>query len=73
MAEADVPESTMLAIMGHMSRAMLERYSHVRMAAKREAVKSLQLPKLGPRLVSTATSKGRHECPNDEKAKSVTA
>jgi integrase len=41
MAEAGVPESTMLAIMGHMSRAMLERYSHIRMAAKREAVESL--------------------------------
>ena len=27
MAEAGVPESTMLALMGHMSRAMLERYS----------------------------------------------
>jgi integrase len=43
MAEAGVPESTMLAIMGHMSRAMLERYSHIRMAAKREAVESLRL------------------------------
>lgn len=43
MAEAGVPESTMLAIMGHMSRAMLERYSHVRMAAKRTAVESLAL------------------------------
>ncbi|MSV27182.1 MAG: hypothetical protein EXQ52_00310, partial [Bryobacterales bacterium] len=41
MAEASVPESTMLAIMGHMSRAMLERYSHIRMAAKREAVECL--------------------------------
>ena len=41
MAEAGIPESTMLALMGHMSRAMLERYSHIRMAAKREAVKSL--------------------------------
>ena len=38
LAEAGVPESTMLALMGHMSRAMLERYSHIRMAAKREAV-----------------------------------
>jgi integrase len=46
MAEAGVPESTMLAIMGHMSRAMLERYSHIRMAAKREAVKALGLPNL---------------------------
>jgi hypothetical protein len=27
MAEAGVPESTMLALAGHMSRAMLERYS----------------------------------------------
>jgi hypothetical protein len=33
----------MLAIMGHMSRAMLERYSHIRMAAKREAVAGLTL------------------------------
>jgi len=41
MAEAGIPESTMLALMGHMSRAMLERYSHIRMNAKREAVKAL--------------------------------
>jgi integrase len=45
MAEAGVPESTMLALMGHMSRAMLERYSHIRMAAKREAVESLATTK----------------------------
>jgi len=32
----------MLAIMGHMSRAMLERYSHIRMAAKRNAVEALR-------------------------------
>ncbi len=43
MAEAGVPESTMLALMGHMSRAMLERYSHIRMAAKRTAMESLTL------------------------------
>ena len=41
MAEAGIPESTMLALMGHMSRAMLERYAHIRMNAKREAVKAL--------------------------------
>jgi hypothetical protein len=35
----------MLAIMGHMSRKMLERYSHIRMAAKRTAVESLAAPK----------------------------
>lgn len=41
MGEAGVPESTMLAIVGHMSRAMIERYSHVRLAAKRTAMDSL--------------------------------
>ena len=41
MAEAGIPEGTMLSLMGHMSRAMLERYSHIRMNAKREAVKAL--------------------------------
>jgi hypothetical protein len=46
MAEAGVPESTMKALAGHMSRAMLERYSHIRMAAKREAVEALALPKV---------------------------
>lgn len=43
LAEAGVSESTMLALMGHMSRAMLERYSHIRMAAKREAVAAITL------------------------------
>jgi hypothetical protein len=33
----------MLALMGHMTRAMLERYSHIRMAAKREAVAGVTL------------------------------
>ena len=69
--EAGVPESTMLAIMGHMSRAMLERYSHIRMAAKREAVKSLELPKVGPRLVSTPMSKGRQSKARMKKLKAV--
>ena len=33
----------MLALMGHMSRTMLERYSHIRMAAKRAAVAGVTL------------------------------
>jgi integrase len=43
LAENGVSESTMLALMGHMSRAMLERYSHIRMAAKRNAVAGIRL------------------------------
>jgi integrase len=75
MAEAGVPESTMLALAGHMSRAMLERYSHIRMKAKREAVKSLELPKLGPRLVVSEkpTSKERHDSKSIRKDKRVSA
>ncbi len=65
MAEGGVPESTMLSIMGHMSRAMLERYSHIRMAAKREAVEALstaskkrvsnEVPKEVPKVSGPAT------------------
>jgi hypothetical protein len=40
---AFAPESTMLALLGHMSRAMIERYSHIRMKAKREAVEVLSV------------------------------
>jgi integrase len=43
LAESGASEGTMLALAGHMSRAMLERYSHIRMAAKREAVESLSI------------------------------
>ncbi len=45
MTEADVPEGTMKALAGHMSAKMLERYSHVRMAAKRRAVESMTTAK----------------------------
>jgi integrase len=55
MAEAGVPESSMLAIMGHMSRKMLERYSHISMEGKRRAAECLTLPEgVGlPKLPST--------------------
>ena len=59
MAEAGVPESTMLALMGHMSRAMLERYSHIRMAAKRKAVEALTLTPKANTEESAATPKER--------------
>jgi len=32
----------MLAIMGHMSRAMLERYSHIRAQARRDAIDAIE-------------------------------
>lgn len=41
LGEAGVPESTMKAIAGWMSAKMLERYSHTRQQAKRDAVSKL--------------------------------
>jgi len=58
LAEAGVPESTMLALMGHMSRRMLERYSHIRMKAKRDAVAGISLtgkPETSPTLSPTTS------------------
>ncbi len=41
LAEAGISDAAMQSIAGHMSRKMLDHYSHVRMAAKREAVQAL--------------------------------
>ncbi len=46
LGEAGVPEQTLMAIAGHVSREMLELYSHVRMQAKREAVAAIDSPKV---------------------------
>jgi integrase len=42
LAEAGASDATLMALAGHMSRQMLEHYSHVRMEAKRNAVELLQ-------------------------------
>jgi integrase len=41
LAENGASDSTIMAIAGHVSRRMLERYSHVRMEAKRAAMEAL--------------------------------
>ena len=41
LAESGTSDSTIMAIAGHVSRRMLERYSHVRMEAKRQALEVL--------------------------------
>jgi integrase len=41
LAESQAPEMTILAIAGHVSKRMLERYSHIRMAAKRTALDAI--------------------------------
>ena len=38
LAEGQASEQTLMSIAGHLSRKMLEHYSHIRMAAKRVAL-----------------------------------
>ena len=61
MAENDTPEATMKALLGHMSQAMLERYSHIRMDAKRKALNAVELaaPIFGVPMVSPIVSSKR--------------
>ena len=42
LAEAGVPDQTLMSIAGHVSRQMLDHYSHIRMQAKRDAVAGLE-------------------------------
>jgi integrase len=47
MAEAGASDATLVAVAGHMSRRMLEHYSHVRMAGKRTAPERLESGLMG--------------------------
>jgi integrase len=42
LAEAGIPEQVMLDMMGHVSQAMLKRYSHIRLEARRRAIEALE-------------------------------
>ena len=47
MAEAGASDATLMAIAGHLSRRMMEHYSHARMAAKRTALDKLESGLMG--------------------------
>ena len=44
LAEGQASEQTLMSISGHLSRKMLEYYSHIRMAAKRAALDAIVKP-----------------------------
>jgi integrase len=44
LAESQASEQTLMAIAGHVSRRMIEHYSHIRMEAKRAAVDAIAAP-----------------------------
>jgi len=46
-------EQTIKAIAGHVSQRMLDRYSHIRLEAKRNAIEALSRPKVEPIRTST--------------------
>jgi integrase len=47
LAESQASDSTIMSIAGHVSRKMLEHYSHVRIEAKRRALDSLSMGREG--------------------------
>ncbi|MGD0630024.1 MAG: tyrosine-type recombinase/integrase [Terracidiphilus sp.] len=58
MAEGQASDATIMALAGHLSRKMMERYSHVRNEAKRIAISALDpLPSRKPRTKRTAPPK----------------
>jgi integrase len=63
LAEGGASDSTIMAIAGHVSRRMLERYSHVRMEAKRKAVEAL----------GSSTKTAGYDTKNDTKAEPASA
>jgi len=48
LAERGLSDQTIMAIAGHVSREMLNHYSHIRLEAKRQAVAALANRTLAP-------------------------
>jgi integrase len=48
LSEGQASDQTIMSIAGHVSRQMLEHYSHIRLAAKRIALDSIATPLPGP-------------------------
>jgi hypothetical protein len=59
MAEAEASDATLMAVSGHMSRRMLDHYSHVRMAAKRTALDKLESGLMGTGTVPIRSRSGK--------------
>ena len=54
----NVSEQTIKALAGHVSRQMLERYSHIRSQAKQAAIQALEEPSIDPILRATGHKNG---------------
>jgi integrase len=61
LAESEASDATIMAIAGHMSREMMEHYSHVRAAAKRKAVDAIRsyVPEESPAAINSSKAPAR--------------
>ncbi len=69
----NVSEQTIKALSGHVSRQMLERYSHIRSQAKQAAIQTLEEPLIEPILRETGHNNGHSDASasTDTQAKSL--
>ena len=61
----NVSEQTIKALAGHVSRQMLERYSHIRSQAKQAAIQTLEQPYIEPILRETGHNNGHSDANAD--------
>jgi integrase len=65
LAEGQASEQTIMAIAGHLSRAMLEHYSHIRMAAKRAALEGIaKVSEVG--ILGAGVHQNVHQLPTED-------
>jgi integrase len=57
MAEVGASDATIMALAGHIDRAMMEHYSHVRMAAKRDLLQKLESGLMEIPMIEDVTAK----------------
>ena len=67
LAERDASDMTIMAIASHVSRRMLEHYSHIRMEAKRRALEALASGPEKADLGAVTTQSGQLEEANSGK------
>ena len=64
----NVSEQTIKALAGHVSRQMLERYSHIRSEAKQAAIQALEQQPIEPILTATGHKIGHSDASADSRA-----
>jgi len=67
LAESQASAQTIMAIAGHLSRTMLEHYSHIRMAAKRAALDAIVKP-VETAILGVRSYQKPYQLPESEKA-----